>query len=57
MADLLAEWTVAPLKAEGQIERFLDSTEASLDRIRAEMREIQSKQRKDDRNGNASNAR
>jgi hypothetical protein len=44
LADLLAEWTVPPLGAEGQIDRFLDSISRGLKRIRAEMREIESEQ-------------
>jgi DNA repair exonuclease SbcCD ATPase subunit len=51
LADLLAEWSVPPLGAEGQIDRFLDSIDAGLDRIRAEMREIDSEQATDERNG------
>jgi hypothetical protein len=51
LADLLAEWTLPPLGAEGQIDRFLDSIEAGLDRIRAEMRRIQSEQDSDEGNG------
>ncbi len=52
LADLLAEWSVPPLGAEGQIDRFLDSIDAGLDRIRAEMREIDSEQDSDEGNGN-----
>jgi hypothetical protein len=48
LADLLAEWTVPPLGAEGQIDRFLDSTTAGLKSIRAEMREIESEQDSDE---------
>jgi hypothetical protein len=48
LADLLAEWTVPPLGAEGQIDRFLDSVSAGLDSIRAEMREIESEQDSDE---------
>lgn len=44
LADLLAEWTVPPLDAEGQIDRFLDSISAGLDKIRVEMRQISSEQ-------------
>jgi ribosomal protein S20 len=44
LADLLADWTVPPQGAEGQIDRFLDSISAGLDSIRAEMREIESEQ-------------
>lgn len=51
LADLLAEWTVPPLGAEGQIDRFLDSISAGLDNIRAEMREIESEQDSDEDNG------
>jgi len=51
LADLLAEWSVPPLGAEGQIDRFLDSIDAGLDRIRAEMREIESEQDSDEGNG------
>jgi hypothetical protein len=47
MGDLLAEWTVPPLGAEGQIDRFLDGISAGLDSIRAEMREIESEQDSD----------
>lgn len=56
MADLLAEWTVPPLGAEGQIDRFLDSITSGLDRIRADMREVQSKQDLDDDRSNSSSA-
>lgn len=42
LADLLAEWTVPPLGAGGQIDRFLDSISAGLDSIRVEMRKIKS---------------
>jgi len=48
LADLLAEWTVPPLGAEGQIDRFLDGISAGVDTIRAEMREIESKQDSDE---------
>jgi hypothetical protein len=51
LADLLADWSVPPLGAEGQIDRFLDSIDAGLVRIRAEMREIDSEQDLDERNG------
>lgn len=51
LADLLAEWSVPPLGAEGQIDRFLDSIDAGLDRIRAEMRKIESEQDSDEGNG------
>ena len=44
LADLLAEWIVPPLGAEGQIDRFLDSITAGLKKISAEMREIESEQ-------------
>jgi hypothetical protein len=44
LADLLAEWTVPPLGAEGQIDRFLDSISKGLVSIRAEMRKIESEQ-------------
>jgi len=54
LADLLAEWSVPPLGAEGQIDRFLDSIDAGLDRIRAEMREIESEQDSDEGNGSES---
>ncbi|MHC4405976.1 MAG: hypothetical protein ACYTG0_40580 [Planctomycetota bacterium] len=54
LADLLAEWTVPPLGAEGQIDRFLDSISAGLDSIRAEMREIESEQDSDEGNGSTS---
>jgi hypothetical protein len=50
MADLLAEWTLPPLRAEGQIDRFLDSISAGLDSIRAEMRQIESEQYADEGN-------
>jgi len=43
LADLLAEWTVPPLGAEGQIDRFLDGISKGLDRIHAEIRDIQRK--------------
>jgi hypothetical protein len=56
LADLLAEWTVPPLGAEGQIDRFLDSISAGLDSIRAEMRQIESQQDSDEGNGRASAA-
>jgi hypothetical protein len=56
LADLMAEWTVPPLEAEGQIDRFLDSISAGLDRIRAEMREIESEQDSDEDNGSESAA-
>ena len=36
-----------PLGAEGQIDRFLESISVGLDRIRAEMREIESEQDSD----------
>lgn len=41
LADLLAEWTVPPLGAKGQINRFLDSISAGLDQIRTQMRQIE----------------
>lgn len=44
LADLLAEWNLPPLGAEGQIDRFLDSISAGLKNIRAEMREIEREQ-------------
>jgi hypothetical protein len=44
LADLLADWTLPPQGAEGQIDRFLDSISTGLDSIRAEMREIESEQ-------------
>lgn len=44
LADLLAEWTVPPPGAEGQIDRFLDSISNGLNSIRAEMRQIRSEQ-------------
>lgn len=40
LADLLAEWTVPPLGAEAQIDRFLDGVTAGVEAIRAQMREI-----------------
>jgi hypothetical protein len=51
LADLLAEWIVPPLGAEGQIDRFLDGVSAGLDSIRAEMREVESEQDSDEGNG------
>jgi len=57
MADLLAEWAVPPPGAAGQIERFLDSIEAGLKRIRAEMREIRNKQDTHDGSDGASGRR
>jgi hypothetical protein len=56
LADLLAEWTVPPLGAEGQIDRFLDSIRAGLDSIRAEMRQIESEQDSDKGNESESAA-
>jgi hypothetical protein len=56
MADLLAQWAVPPLGAEGQIDRFLDSITAGLKSIRAEMREIESEQDPEGGNGSASAA-
>jgi hypothetical protein len=56
LADLLAEWTVPPLGAEGQIDRFLDSIRAGLDSIRAEMRQIESEQDSDKGNESESTA-
>jgi hypothetical protein len=44
LADLLAQWTVPPLEAEGQIDRFLDSITAGLKSIRSEMRQIENEQ-------------
>ena len=44
LADLLAQWTVPPLGAEGQIDRFLDGISAGLAGIRAEMRQIETEQ-------------
>lgn len=44
LADLLAEWSVPPLGAENQIERFLDSISLGLKNIRAEMRRIDERQ-------------
>jgi len=54
LADLLAEWTVPPLGAEGQIDRFLDSISAGLDSICVEMRQIKSEQDLDEGNASAS---
>ena len=54
LADLLAEWTVPPLGAEGQIDRFLDSISAGLDSIRAEMGEIDNEQDSDEGHESAS---
>lgn len=48
LADLLAEWSVPPLGAEGQIDRFLDGIDKGLECIRAEMRVIESEQDSDD---------
>ncbi|MCO6435497.1 MAG: hypothetical protein J5J06_00225 [Phycisphaerae bacterium] len=50
LADLLAEWSVPPLGAKGQIDRFLDGIDAGLNRIRMEMREIDSEQASNERN-------
>jgi hypothetical protein len=47
LADLLAEWTVPPPGAEGQIDRFLDRISAGLDSIRGEMHEIAGEQDSD----------
>jgi hypothetical protein len=44
LGGLLAEWTIPPLGAEGRIDRFLDRISASLNSIRAEMREIETEQ-------------
>ncbi|UCD27425.1 MAG: hypothetical protein JSV03_09875, partial [Planctomycetota bacterium] len=44
LGGLLAEWTIPPLEAEGRIDRFLDRISASLNSIRAEMREIETEQ-------------
>ena len=51
LADLLAEWTLPPLGAAGQIDRFLDGITAGLKSIRAEMREIESQQDSDEGDG------
>lgn len=56
LADLLAEWTVPPLDAGGKIERFLDSIEAGLGSIRAEMRQIRREQESDEGNESKSAA-
>ena len=48
LANLLAEWTVPPLGAAGQIDRFLDSISKGLVSIRAEMRRIESEQDSDE---------
>lgn len=47
LADLLAEWTLPPLEAEGQVDRFLDGITAGLESIRAEMQVIESEQDSD----------
>jgi hypothetical protein len=44
LAGLLAEWTIPPLGAADQIDRFLDRISASLDSTRAEMRKIETEQ-------------
>jgi len=44
LADLLAEWTLPPLEADGQIARFLDGVQRGVECIRSEMREIESEQ-------------
>jgi len=44
LGGLLAEWTIPPLGAEDRIDHFLDRIGASLDSIRAEMREIETEQ-------------
>jgi hypothetical protein len=44
LGGLLAEWSIPPLGSEGQIDRFLDRISASLNNIRAEMREIETEQ-------------
>ncbi len=41
LADLLAEWTLPPVEAEGQIDRFLDGIGAGLKSIRAQIHEIE----------------
>ena len=56
LADLLVEWTVPPLGAEGQIDRFLDSITAGMRSIRAEMGEIESEQDSEEGGGSASAA-
>jgi hypothetical protein len=48
LADLLTEWSVPPLGAEGQIDRFLDGITARLKNIRAEIHEIKSEKDPDD---------
>lgn len=54
LADLLAQWTLPPLEAKGEIDRFLDGINAGLDSIRVEMREIESEQNSDEGDGSAS---
>jgi hypothetical protein len=54
LADLLAEWTVPPLGAEGQIDRFLDSISTGLKSIRAEMRQFEAKRESDEDDGSVS---
>lgn len=53
MADLLAEWTVAPSGAEGQIDRFLEGVRAGVDRIQSEVSQIEENQRTRDRRSQA----
>ena len=52
LADLLAEWSVPPPGAEGQIDCFLDRIKLSLDRIRAEMLEIENEKDSEESKGN-----
>ncbi|HNO79138.1 MAG TPA: hypothetical protein PKN33_13890 [Phycisphaerae bacterium] len=44
LADLLAEWTVPPPAAAGQIDRFLEGIKKGLGEIREEMGEIKDEQ-------------
>ncbi len=44
LGGLLAEWTIPPLGAKDQIDRFLDRISAGLNNIRAEMRGIDAEQ-------------
>ena len=53
MADLMAEWTVAPSDAEGQIDRFLEGVRAGVDRIQSEVSQIEENQRTRERRSQA----
>ena len=56
LADVLAEWNVPPLGAEGRIDRFLDRLDAGLGSIREEMREIKRGQDSSEVDGSGSAA-